>query len=137
MRVQSGLSQNTPPSPPKQGRNRHCHPAFRASPACWPGVDPLADDPLGDDSLFVEPTLYRVTIDGARFSVADAEALPAATIDLLQFILGGQDFGIVCPTNYGESDAFVVVRARDFEALLEFADYGPLTWATREGGRRR
>lgn len=105
--------------------------AFRSSPAAWPGVDPLHRDPLADETLFHDPELYRVSIDGARFRVFDGGALPPATIDRLDYCVGACDFAIVCPLNYGDADAYAIMRAGDLECLLRLADFGPLTWRRR------
>lgn len=121
-------SQITSHWPTMQAGNSWLQSAFRSSPAAWPGVDPTHRDPLADEMLFSEPQLFRVSIDGTRFRVFDGGALPPAMIDRLAYIVADFDFGIVCPPNYGDADAFAVMRAGDLESLLALADFGPLTW---------
>lgn len=111
-------------SRPIAGARRHpfIASAFRASPDAWPSVDFLHRDPLGDDSLFAEPELFRVFLDddADRPRVEYGGPLPPATIARLAYIAGEHDFGLVMPAASGAVDAFAVMRAADLETILGF-----------------
>lgn len=82
-----------------------------------PTVDFIHPDPLGDESLFVEPEISRRTFDERGFPRTCRVGIGAPNwIDICRHIVGDADLGMISPP--GDPDGgFVILRRRDWEVI--------------------